>query len=155
MSVGYSGTPLATKLGIKDGSSVYVLNAPASYKRMLAPLPPGVSFVKSADRAHVIHVFTIEKRELQAQLVKLRATMSQDSALWVSWPKKASGVATDISEDVIRAVCLPLGLVDIKVCAVDETWSGLKLVIRKELRNEAVALNKVAKKAKSTKSKRA
>jgi hypothetical protein len=136
MSAGYSGTPLAKKLGIKPGSHVHLRNAPKNYSSLLAPLPDGVSFVRQADRADIIHVFTSSRSELASQLKELRAAIGDEAAVWVSWPKRASKLPTDITEDVIRAECLPLGFVDIKVCAVDETWSGLKLVIRKELRGE-------------------
>ena len=132
---GYSGTPLARKLGIKDGARVFLTNAPANYSRMVAPLPSGVRMVKAIDvHTDLIHMFVTRRRDLDSGLKRALQLMRADAAVWVSWPKKASGVATDITEDTIREVALPLGLVDIKVCAVDETWSGLKLVIRKERR---------------------
>ena len=134
MSVGYSGTPLAAKLGIKSGCAVYVRDAPPLYKQLLAPLPLDVRFVRSPERATVLHVFATEREELASHLKQLRDRMPADAALWISWPKKASKVATTITEDTVRELALPLGLVDIKVCAVDAIWSGLKLVIRKELR---------------------
>jgi hypothetical protein len=132
---GYSGTPLAAKLGIKSGFSVLVVNEPASYRQLLAPLPADVTFVKKlTNSVDVVHLFTKSAAELDAKLRALRHAIKPDATIWISWPKKASKVATDITEDVIRDVALPMGLVDIKVCAVDETWSGLKLVIRKSLR---------------------
>jgi hypothetical protein len=132
---GYSGTPLAKKLGIGTGHRVFLAQAPANYKTLVAPLPDGVTFVsKPSNTTDVAHVFTSKRRELEKTLRSLRNTLKPDAAIWVSWPKKASKVQTDITEDVIRDVALPMGFVDIKVCAVDDTWSGLKLVVRKELR---------------------
>lgn len=132
---GYSGTPLAKKLGIVSGTTVHTIGAPADYATLLDPLPEDVTFAarptKSTD---VIHLFTTSTADLRARLTKLRTSIAPASAVWVSWPKKASKVPTDITEDVIRTVCLPMGFVDIKVCAVSDVWSGLKLVIRKELR---------------------
>ena len=135
MTTGYSGTPLAKKLGIKEGSKVYVLDAPDNYQALLAPLPAEVKFVaKLTDSTQIVHVFVDQKTVLEKALKNLRQKMPVDSMIWVSWPKKASKVPTDVTEDVIREVALPLGLVDIKVCAVSEVWSGLKLVVRKDLR---------------------
>ena len=137
---GYSGTPLAKKLGIGTGHRVWVAQAPANYTALVAPLPDGVTFVsKPSSTTDVAHVFTTKRRELEKTLRTLRSVLKPDAAIWVSWPKKTSAnkagsVPTDITEDVIRDVALPLGYVDIKVCAVDDTWSGLKLVVRKELR---------------------
>jgi hypothetical protein len=132
---GYSGTPLARKLGIGTGCRVWLAQAPANYKTLVAPLPEGVMFVsKPSKTIDVAHLFTSKRRELEKVLRSLRSTLKPDAAIWVSWPKKASNVPTDITEDVIREVALPMGFVDVKVCAVDETWSGLKLVVRKELR---------------------
>ena len=132
---GYSKTPLAQKLGIKPGTKVIALGAPAGYRKLLAPLPGGVSFTDKANAgSNFIHLFVSERRVLEKELKRLRKALADAGTLWVSWPKKTSGVATDITEDVIREVCLPLGFVDVKVCAVDETWSGLKLMIRRENR---------------------
>jgi hypothetical protein len=132
---GYSGTPLATKLGIKTGFKVFAVNAPGGYAALLAPLPDNVIFVKKlTNSVDLIHLFTKSAIELDAKLRAWRHATKSDGTIWISWPKKASNVPTDITEDVIREVALPMGLVDVKVCAVDETWSGLKLVIRKELR---------------------
>jgi len=134
--VGYSGTPLAKKLGIVEGSRVLVENAPANYVAMLEPTPAGVTFVPAlAETTDVVHVFAESRVVLAASLARLRPSIRPNAAVWVSWPKKSSKVPTDISEDSIREVALPLGFVDIKVCAVSEIWSGLKLVIRKELRS--------------------
>jgi hypothetical protein len=132
---GYSKTPLAQKLGIKAGMNLVALAAPAGYRKWLAPLPAGVSFSDKATRGdNFIHMFVSERRTLDKELKRLRSLLDDAGVLWISWPKKSSGVATDITEDVIRDVCLPLGFVDVKVCAVDETWSGLKLMIRRENR---------------------
>jgi hypothetical protein len=132
---GYSKTPLAQKLGIKARTKVAVLNAPAGYRNLLAPLPADVSFTdKATAGAGFIHLFVSERRILEKELKRLRKLIDDAGVLWVSWPKKSSGLGSDITEDVIREVCLPLGFVDIKVCAVDETWSGLKLMIRRENR---------------------
>jgi len=132
---GYSGTPLAKKLGIGAGTRVAARRAPDDYARLLDPIPPGVLFdTEVSSRTDVVHVFSDRKAELKAELAALRKTIRSDAAVWVSWPKKASKVPTDITEDTIRELALPLGFVDIKVCAVSDVWSGLKLVIRKELR---------------------
>jgi hypothetical protein len=132
---GYSGTPLAQKLGIKPGQEVLTINAPAAYSKLLAPLPEGVSFTrKAAAGAGFVHLFISERKGLEKELDRLRKLIADTGVLWVSWPKKSSGVATDVTEDVIREVALPLGFVDVKVCAVDETWSGLKLMVRRENR---------------------
>jgi len=132
---GYSGTPLAKKLGIKDHARLFVSGAPGSYPRLVAPLPAGVRLVSRVDAAtDIVHLFTKSKAELATQVRAVLTRLRPDAAIWVSWPKKSSGVATDVTEDTVRAVALPLGLVDIKVCAVDATWSGLKLVLRKQYR---------------------
>jgi hypothetical protein len=134
---GYSATPLAKKLGIKPGTQVAALNAPDGYAALLAPLPPGVSFLKSVtEQVDLVHLFVTSRAALASQLARALGKLRQDAAIWVSWPKKSAGVTTDVTEDVIRAVALPMGLVDIKVCAVDDTWSGLKLVIRRENRRK-------------------
>ena len=126
---GYSGTPLAKKLGIKPGAMLFLVGAPDGYPSEGATIARRVS-----ERVDLIHLFTKSAAELNAKLRRYRDTMRDDAVVWVSWPKKASKVPTDITEDVIREIALPLGFVDIKVCAVDEVWSGLKLVIRRELR---------------------
>jgi hypothetical protein len=135
MPAGYSGTPLASKLGIKPGMRMSAPGAPANYKKLLAPLPQGVDIATRVSmKTQLVHLFTKEKAELAKCLENWLKVLPPDAVIWVSWPKKTSKVPTDITEDTIRAVALPMGLVDIKVCAVDETWSGLKLVLRKELR---------------------
>lgn len=132
---GYSGTPLAAKLGFKPGMTLHVVNEPASYRALVAPLPAGVHFVsKLSSSIDIVHVFSTRKSELLSMLRVCRERLNPTAAVWVSWPKKAAKVPTDITEDTIREVALPLGFVDIKVCAVSEVWSGLKLVVRKELR---------------------
>lgn len=132
---GYSGTPLARKLGIAANARLVARHAPGDYEQLVSPLPPGVLIGGRTTKAtDLIHVFATERKVLDRELVSLRKAIRPDAVVWVSWPKKASKVPTDITEDTIRAVCLPLGFVDIKVCAVSEIWSGLKLVIRKELR---------------------
>jgi hypothetical protein len=131
-TAGYSGTPLAKKLGIKEGSTLCVVNAPKDYATLAAPMPQGVKLVSRVDpKTDMVHIFATERRRLDTALKGVTAKMHPAAAIWVSWPKKASKVPTDITEDTVRALALPLGLVDIKVCAVDEVWSGLKLVVRK------------------------
>jgi hypothetical protein len=138
MSAGYSGTPLTKKLGIAAGSRVAALHAPPGYAALLDPLPEGVVFEPRAGaRTDIAHVFVHEREALARELAALRRALRPDAALWVSWPKKASKIPTTVTEDVIRELALPLGFVDVKVCAVDDTWSGLKLVVRKELRGGA------------------
>ncbi len=134
-SAGYSATPLAKKLGIKQGSRVRTSNAPNHYLALLDPIPSSV-VISNRLRTEIDlwHLFTVSRKQLQNQLPNLRNQIRQNGMIWVSWPKKASKVATDVTEDTIRKIALPLGLVDVKVCAVNEVWSGLKLVIRKELR---------------------
>jgi hypothetical protein len=132
---GYSGTPLPQKLGIKAESDVLSINAPANYRKLLGQLPAGVKFSERLGNECVfVHFFTARRAELEKELRLLRPRLADAGTLWVSWPKKSAGVATDITEDVIRAVALPLGFVDVKVCAIDDTWSGLKLMIRRENR---------------------
>lgn len=130
---GYSGTPLAKKLGIKPGFRISTPGAPKNFRELLEPLPENVVFVEDLD-VDLIHFFTKERHELEKELPRFLAAMPSDGMIWVSWPKKAAKVPSDITEDVVRDVALPLGLVDVKVCAIDEVWSGLKLVIRKENR---------------------
>jgi Protein of unknown function (DUF3052) len=132
---GYSGTPLAKKLGIKAGMVLHAENAPPNYAALLDPLPENVIFSPAAaEDLDLVHVFTATRTELGRLLGDFLAKIKQNGAIWVSWPKKSSGIRSEITEDTVRDVALPLGLVDIKVCAVDEVWSGLKLVIRKENR---------------------
>jgi len=132
---GYSGTPLPGKLGIKPGARVLIVDAPKTYASLISPLPLKAALVsKLDDTVDLIHIFVTRKTDLSRFLKTALGKMRPDAAIWVSWPKKAAAVPTDITENTIREVALPLGLVDIKVCAVDETWSGLKLMIRKENR---------------------
>lgn len=134
-TAGYSGTPLAKKLGIKAAYRVLLVDAPDDYQSLVAPLPPGVEFVGQADATVALaHIFVSQRVALAKLLGELRRQLNAEAALWVSWPKQASKVPTTITEDTIRELALPLGFVDIKVCAVTEVWSGLKLVVRKELR---------------------
>jgi hypothetical protein len=132
---GYSGTPLAKKLGFKEASRVLVTGAPDGYHALLEPLPAGVRFeTRPGPAVDIAHVFVTQKEELTKILRVLRKRLRPDAAVWVSWPKKSAKLATAIGENSIREVALPLGLVDVKVCAVNEVWSGLKLVVRKQLR---------------------
>ena len=133
---GYSGTPLPRKLGIKPGHRVALLRAPDGFEPdVLGELPDGVAVRRSAHGpVDVIVSFHTHRADFERRLATLRAMMEPDAGLWIAWPKKASKVPTDITEDVVRDVALPTGLVDNKVCAIDATWSGLRLVIRKELR---------------------
>ena len=136
---GYSGTPLPQKLGIKPGLTVVTINAPTNYRRWLGTIPEGVTF---SDRlkpdSSFIHVFTRKRSELANRLPVLRARIADIGTVWVSWPKRSAGVPTDVTEDVIRDVALPIGFVDVKVCAIDETWSALKLMVRRENRKRAL-----------------
>lgn len=135
MASGYSGTPLAKKLSLRDGQRVWFLAMPESVQDEIDEYALELTFIADpADGIDAAHIFVTERARLEELLTTLRNQIATDGQIWVSWPKKASQLSTDISEDTIREVCLPLGLVDTKVCAVDETWSGLKLVIRKELR---------------------
>jgi hypothetical protein len=132
---GYSGSPLAKKLGIKPGMRIHVVDPPGDYAALAKPLPENVVFsTKTDNELDLVHVFIKSRSKLIALLRAFQGKIKQDGIIWVSWPKKSSGVSSEVSEDTIREVALPLGLVDVKVCAVDETWSGLKLVIRKENR---------------------
>jgi hypothetical protein len=134
---GYSGTPLPQKLGIKENHKVAILGAPTGFSKTLGSLPMGAAVTtKAAGKAlfDVFVVFVKKRADLVVAIAKLRKHMQPAAGLWIAWPKKSSGVATDITEDTIREVALPTGLVDNKVCAIDETWSGLRLVIRKENR---------------------
>jgi hypothetical protein len=132
---GYSSTPLAKKLGIKSGSHIFLSNPPKNYASLIAPLPDGVRMAaRVGATTDLVHLFTSSRKDLERVLRATLTKLRDDAPIWVSWPKKSSGVPTDITEDTIRSVALPMGLVDIKVCAVDEVWSGLKLVVRKDNR---------------------
>lgn len=130
---GYSSKGLIAKLGIKAGQTILFINPPGSYSADLGPLPDNVTLKKDLEGGfHVIQFFTKHRAELQEKLPFLKASLVDKGMIWVSWPKKASGVETDVTEDVIREVALAQGLVDVKVCAVNDVWSGLKLVVRQE-----------------------
>lgn len=130
MNAGYSGTPLARKLGFKEGMRVAYVNPPDGFAI------DGIDDVRArlGKGTDLVLFFTMERRVLERRLDALRKAIEPDGMLWVAWPKRASGVATDMTEDVVRDVALPTGLVDTKVCAIDDVWSGLRLVVRKELR---------------------
>lgn len=133
--VGYSGTPLPQKLGIKAGHRLILLGAPEGFDKTLGELPENVTVRTTArGTADVIVLFTTQRALLEARIDTLGASIFPDGAVWVAWPKRASKVPTDMTEDVVREVCLPRGLVDNKVCAIDETWSGLRVVHRVERR---------------------
>ncbi|MGH7784086.1 MAG: DUF3052 family protein [Candidatus Binatia bacterium] len=146
MTSGYSGTPLAKKLGIKNGFCVKTVNAPDDYAELLAPVPENVTICDAGARpsaganhasrsqTDLIHLFTNGRDELFSKLSECVRLIKQDGSIWVSWYKKSAKLPTEITEDTVREAAFPLGLVDVKVCAVDEKWSGLKLVIRKENR---------------------
>jgi len=134
-AAGYSGTPLPRKLGLKPEMQVAWLAAPAHFGELIGPLPDGVRLkTRATGPLDLVVLFVTRRAELARRLPGLRAAVAPDGMVWAAWPKRASGVDTDVTEDVVRDVALPLGLVDVKVCAIDDTWSGLKLVIRKELR---------------------
>jgi hypothetical protein len=133
---GYSGKPLSQKLGLKPGFCIFVDRAPADYRGIVGQWPDGAKIVaRAAAPLDFVHVFATEAKGLAAKLSRYREAITPDGMIWVSWPKKASGVATDLSDVAVRDLALPLGLVDIKVCAIDETWSGLKFVIPKSQRD--------------------
>ncbi len=131
----YSGTPLAKKLGLKEHSVVLLIDAPKDYAQLLTPMPAGVQFVAKPNRCvDIVQLFVLQRSALQEHLHRLREALDVRAAVWVSWPKKSAKIPTDITDNTIREHALPLGFVDIKVCAVTDVWSGLKLVLRKELR---------------------
>ena len=135
MNTGYSGTPLAKKLGIKQGFAVLGVNLPDDYSSLVDPLPAGVTILaKPQPKIDLVHLFTNSRDELLRGLSEYKDLIKQNGAIWVSWYKKAAKLPTEITEDDVRNTALMLGLVDVKVCAVDERWSGLKLVIRIENR---------------------
>ena len=132
---GHSGTPLAAKLGLKERSKVVLVGAPEGYRELLEPLAASVQFSTVANGStDVVQVFTSKRSELSRALVDCRKRLSPQASVWVSCPKKSAGIPSEISEETVRELALPLGFVDVKVCAVDAVWSGLKLVVRKELR---------------------
>jgi hypothetical protein len=135
MTAGYSGTPLARKLGIREGDRVGVANAPEGFDATLGEVPDGTVVINGVrGKLDVAVAFFTRRRDLERRLASLRKAIEPDGGLWIAWPKRSSGVETDITENTIRDVALPTGLVDNKVCAIDETWSGLRLVVRRELR---------------------
>lgn len=161
MTAGYSGTPLAKKLGIKDGMTVVTVDAPENYAELLDPLPANMTLLPGSPpttpasqslrhpssgrrgaRADILHIFTNSRDGLFRGLAEARHLIKQNGSIWVSWYKKAAKLPTEITEDTIREAAFPLGLVDVKVCAVDEKWSGLKLVIRKENRVSSPTVRK-------------
>ncbi|MDX6683474.1 MAG: hypothetical protein QOG94_3513 [Solirubrobacteraceae bacterium] len=135
MSAGYSGTPLVRKLGFRPGMRAHFVAAPDDFGALLGELPEGVRVLaRPAAPLDLVMLFVVSRAQLERRLPGLHAKLRQDGMVWVAWPKRAARVVTDMSENVVRDVALPRGFVDVKVCAIDETWSGLKLVIRRELR---------------------
>jgi hypothetical protein len=135
MASGYSGTPLVRKLGLRPGWRVTVLGAPDGLDELLGDLPEGVRISRRlADGIDAAWIFVVERRELERRLPSVLRRLPSEGTLWISWPKRASGVPTDVNENVLREVVLPTGWVDIKVAAIDETWSGLRFALRRELR---------------------
>jgi hypothetical protein len=134
---GYSGRPLSAKLGLKPGMTCWRHEMPPGIAGILDEQEPGQIVLNAPEAGHACaHVFVKERGELANLVDRLRGLLAPDGMIWVSWPKKSSKVLTTVTEDVIREICLPTGFVDVKVCAVDDVWSGLKLVIRKELRKD-------------------
>lgn len=132
-TAGYSGTPLIKKLGIKLGMRLAILNPPADYAATLGPLPSGIERLNKPGKGmDFIHFFTKSRAELQRRFPEMKNALAYDGLLWISWPKKASKVETDVDENLVRHVGLDAGLVDVKIAAVDEVWSGLKFVYRLE-----------------------
>lgn len=132
---GYSQTPLVKKLGLKEGNQFYVSGSPIDYSALLGGLPDQVvQKSRLGKNLDFIHYFTKSQKDLEAFIPKALNSIKRDGMVWISWPKKSSKIISDINEDTVRSVALPIGLVDVKVCAIDDIWSGLKLVIRKELR---------------------
>jgi hypothetical protein len=130
MSTGYSGTPLIKKLGIKEGMRMLLINEPIYYFELLGELPVGTTQLTAASQADFIHFFTQDKTDLLSTMPQLKAALPKNGMIWVSWPKKSSKVETDVSDAIVRDAGLSAGLVDVKVCAVDEVWSALKFVYR-------------------------
>jgi len=128
---GYSGTPLPKKLGIKEASRIALVNAPKGFQSELRDLPDNVQFIKRPTKSlDIILLFVLNERALARDFAKLAATLVSNGMIWIAWPKKTSGVATDLSEQRVRQIGLDAGLVDVKICAIDDTWSGLKFVYR-------------------------
>jgi hypothetical protein len=132
---GYSGTPLAKKLGIKDKFKAFAVAAPNNYRALLEPLPEHVLITSTVDSTtNLVHLFTAKRAALSKELAGFRAKLSLSATVWVSWPRKSGKVPIEVTENTVREIVLPMGFVDLKVCAIDEIWSALKLVVRKELR---------------------
>lgn len=132
---GYSATPLAVKLGIKAHSEIAVVGAPDGYRASLEPLPPAVRFtLEPSSSSSMVQIFVTRRVDLATALAAYRSLLAPQAVIWVSWPKKSSRLPSEVTEDTVRDVALPLGFVDVKVCAVSDIWSGLKLVVRKALR---------------------
>jgi hypothetical protein len=132
-SAGYSGTPLIKKLGIKPGQLAYVRGAPSNYNSLLGVMPAGVEIAKRLGKPHsldFIHFFVLTSRQLRLEFPDLKTALTFAGCLWISWPKRSSKVETDLDENVIRRIGLHGGLVDVKIAAIDETWSGLKFMYR-------------------------
>ena len=128
---GYSGTPLPKKLGIKEGSRVAIVNVPTDFESTLGELPDNVEFIKGPTKSlDIILFFVLNERALTRDFAKLAARLVANGMIWIAWPKKSSGVTTDLGEQRVREIGLDAGLVDVKICAIDETWSGLKFVYR-------------------------
>ena len=141
---GYSGTPLAKKIGIKEGSRIALVNAPKDFHSVLGELPEKVTFLKPLSKSlDIILFFVTTERALAKDFAKLSARLAANGMIWIAWPKKSSGVATDLSFERVQRIGLDAGLVDVKICAVDETWSGLKFVYRLK---DRTALDKSQKK---------
>lgn len=128
---GYSGTPLAQKLGIKTNMRMHTMDAPKNYNALIGDLPEGAQIVKTLKgEFDFVHIFSKQQKDLSEKFIRAKAVLAKDGMIWISWPKKSSKVETDITEDRIRELILKGGMVDVKVCAVDEIWSGLKIVYR-------------------------
>ena len=135
MNSGYSGTPLVRKLGFKPHMRVHYVNPAAGFDALVGKLPDGVRVLRRpGDDLDLVVLFVTQRSALARGLAALQPRLQPAGMIWVAWPKRAAKVPTDVTEDVVREVALPRGLVDVKVCAIDEVWSGLKLVVRKELR---------------------
>ncbi len=136
-TAGYSGTPLIQKLGIRPATRIYIQGEPKHYAQTLGPLPEAVTRLQRlGQELDFIHFFTKQRKQLEQRLPALKAALDYDGMLWISWPKKASHVKTDVDEGVVRQMGLAIGLVDVKIAAIDETWSGLKFVYRVEDRSK-------------------
>lgn len=132
INTGYSQTPLAKKLGIKEGFSILIINKPLHYFKLFSDFPKDITFLKSAreGEADFIHLFVKSKEEFEDRIIHVKALIKKEGMIWVSWPKGSSNIATDLKRDYIREFILEIGLVDVKVCSVDEDWSALKFVYR-------------------------